>query len=276
MNQVAQKQTGPKTNQGKAISSRNSLSHGLSSRAILLPWEDELDYERHRAKVKASYPVDVTAQEAVVESIVQLQWFLERNLILMNRLMVAEQGKPITEAEINHEIGGIKVNGKSLFDIMHIGRVYERDAKVIEYEQCEKILLGIKLWRLRQAGQDVALEKIYKHLSSDQQVIMQTINSNDFVSIDRELGQFEKDALDYIKNHPHCGWILRAIEAIQNKRVMAIQTNQDYQRHHVRQERLLEKACKYYFELRTSHIDQLQDVAPKNFVGVEAEDVIAR
>ena len=269
-------QTGPVTTKGKAQSAKNAMKHGLGSRSILLPGESELDYAKHRMKVLASYPVNTPAQEPIVETIVQLQWFQQRNVRLLNNIMVFEQSKPITELEIEREIGGVKVGGKSLFNIMNMSSVYVKDNNVLKYEQCEKVLLGIQSWRLFQAGEDINLEEIYAYLSQDQRTIMQTINSNDFISIDRELSQFEKDALIYIENNQTCGWILGAIEKIQATRVMNVLTDQGYQRHKIHQERSLEKAYKYYSDLETRYINQLPDVSPKNYSTVDAHDVISR
>ncbi len=42
----ATKSTGPRTRAGKALSSRNALRHGLCAEQVLLPYEDEGEYER--------------------------------------------------------------------------------------------------------------------------------------------------------------------------------------------------------------------------------------
>ncbi len=42
----ANKSTGPRTRAGKALSSRNALKHGLCAEQVLLPDEDEGEYER--------------------------------------------------------------------------------------------------------------------------------------------------------------------------------------------------------------------------------------
>ena len=42
----AQHSTGPRTEEGKAASSRNALKHGLTSFTVLLPTEDPAEYVR--------------------------------------------------------------------------------------------------------------------------------------------------------------------------------------------------------------------------------------
>src|SRR5690606_4991550 len=51
--------TGPKSIEGKAKVSRNAITHGLTSTALLLPGEDPAAFEEHRAAiVEACKPVD--------------------------------------------------------------------------------------------------------------------------------------------------------------------------------------------------------------------------
>src|SRR5215208_1756330 len=76
--QNAQKSTGPKTPEGKAAVSLNALKHGLLSKEILLPGEDEealreLD-ERLRGELQ---PVGVV-EDLLVDRITSLLWRLRR------------------------------------------------------------------------------------------------------------------------------------------------------------------------------------------------------
>ena len=42
----AKKSTGPRTETGKAVSSHNSMKHGLTAQTVLLPGEDEAAYQK--------------------------------------------------------------------------------------------------------------------------------------------------------------------------------------------------------------------------------------
>jgi hypothetical protein len=46
----AEKSTGPRAEEGKAVVSRNALKHGLSAEREVLSFEDRAEYELHRSK----------------------------------------------------------------------------------------------------------------------------------------------------------------------------------------------------------------------------------
>jgi hypothetical protein len=74
----AQKSTGPKSEQGKAISSQNSFKHGLYSKSVLIPGEDPARFEACRADLAAEHrPVGVT-EEILVDEIAQHYWRMKR------------------------------------------------------------------------------------------------------------------------------------------------------------------------------------------------------
>jgi hypothetical protein len=74
----AQKSSGPKTEQGKAVSSRNSFKHGLYSKAIVIPGEDPAAFEALRADLAAEHrPVGLT-EEMLVDEVAQHYWRMKR------------------------------------------------------------------------------------------------------------------------------------------------------------------------------------------------------
>ncbi len=74
----AQLSTGPRTSQGKAISSLNAIKTGLTGRTVVLPSDDAADYQRHvLAYEKECTPVG--SQECdLVQSIADCVWRLRR------------------------------------------------------------------------------------------------------------------------------------------------------------------------------------------------------
>jgi hypothetical protein len=77
------KSRGPKTLEGKAISSQNALKHGLSSvkrarHIILEGLEKERDYQRFAAMMRDSYKPSNTAQDVIVDRITSLYWRMAR------------------------------------------------------------------------------------------------------------------------------------------------------------------------------------------------------
>ena len=70
--------TGPRTEAGKAISSMNSLRHGLTSRKVVLPGENQADFDRlHNELLGDHAPVGALETEIVAE-IAACLWRLQR------------------------------------------------------------------------------------------------------------------------------------------------------------------------------------------------------
>ncbi len=71
-------QTGPRTPEGKAASSLNAMSHGLTSRMVVLPGEDPAQFQHlRRALLKEHQPATPT-EKLLVEEMAQAHWRLER------------------------------------------------------------------------------------------------------------------------------------------------------------------------------------------------------
>jgi hypothetical protein len=74
----AQKSTGPRTAEGKAVVTQNALKHGLRAQAVVLPGEDGDEYARYRGQMTEQLqPADVQEIE-LAERIVGLSWRLRR------------------------------------------------------------------------------------------------------------------------------------------------------------------------------------------------------
>jgi hypothetical protein len=74
----AQKSSGPKTEQGKAVSSQNSFKHGLYSKAVIIPGEDPAKFEALRADLAAEHrPIGLT-EEMLVDEVAQHYWRMKR------------------------------------------------------------------------------------------------------------------------------------------------------------------------------------------------------
>jgi hypothetical protein len=74
----AQLSTGPRTDAGKAISSRNALKHGLTAKTVLLPDEDAVEYQNFSAgMLKGLDPINAV-EEALAVELIDIQWRLLR------------------------------------------------------------------------------------------------------------------------------------------------------------------------------------------------------
>ena len=81
-NQInAQLSTGPKTEEGKAASSRNNLSHGLTYRGgvfVLLPWENAKEYDQLVVDLKSEHRPTSRTEMILVERMAQHHWLRDR------------------------------------------------------------------------------------------------------------------------------------------------------------------------------------------------------
>jgi hypothetical protein len=74
----ALKSTGPKSDEGKAAVRMNALRHGLTAEQAVLPHENEDDYEKLRDGMLESYEPQDSAEQAIVEELVNAYWRLLR------------------------------------------------------------------------------------------------------------------------------------------------------------------------------------------------------
>jgi hypothetical protein len=74
----AQKSTGPITEAGKAIAKFNTLRHGMTAEAAVLPYEDHLAYAMLRQALLSYYAPANIAEELVVDVVANSYWRLRR------------------------------------------------------------------------------------------------------------------------------------------------------------------------------------------------------
>jgi hypothetical protein len=81
----AELSTGPKTEEGKAVSSRNHTSHGLTYKGVnffLLPWENAEEYDWLVIDLKREYGPKSATETILVERMAQHQWLRNRAVLL--------------------------------------------------------------------------------------------------------------------------------------------------------------------------------------------------
>lgn len=70
--------TGPRTAEGKTISSQNALKHGLRANKLILPGESQEDFELLREDLVAEYQPTNTTEALLVDQFVIDTWRLQR------------------------------------------------------------------------------------------------------------------------------------------------------------------------------------------------------
>jgi hypothetical protein len=74
----AQKSTGPRTPEGKAISSLNSLRHGLAAERAILTAEDQPEYDALRDALLSDLQPSTPRQEILAQTVILAAWRLRR------------------------------------------------------------------------------------------------------------------------------------------------------------------------------------------------------
>ena len=83
----AQASTGPRTARGKAASSGNALTHGLTARTFLLPGEDPEEYRCLRESMMAELRPEGPLESELVEQIVSVLWRMRRTPVFEAAVM---------------------------------------------------------------------------------------------------------------------------------------------------------------------------------------------
>jgi len=113
----AQKSTGPKTPDGKAASSQNSVKHGLTAKECkALSWEDQADYNAFRRDIIATYDPQTAEEEAAVMQVVSLQWRMDRIHTLENKAIEACEETPQALSKHLREFNRYHVNLQKLLE----------------------------------------------------------------------------------------------------------------------------------------------------------------
>ena len=90
--------TGPTSPEGKATSSRNAISHGLTARHAVLPTENVADYEEFVADLIDQYRPGNRLHHALVKDFANVTWRLRRVHVIeaqtLNREMLAIAEEP--------------------------------------------------------------------------------------------------------------------------------------------------------------------------------------
>ena len=81
--------TGPRTDAGKATSSKNSLRHGLASGRLLIAGEDPEEFALLLKNLLEEWSPATQTEQLHVENMARHQWLVERACQLQSRLLYA-------------------------------------------------------------------------------------------------------------------------------------------------------------------------------------------
>jgi len=85
----AQKSTGPRTLEGKAVVSRNAVKHGLTAANDIIGSEDKADFDLHRNQMLDELAPISPMESILAERIISLSWRLKRADRIQNQAIDA-------------------------------------------------------------------------------------------------------------------------------------------------------------------------------------------
>ena len=113
--------TGPRTDAGKQRSSQNALRHGLTAATVVLPSEDQAQYEAHRLQFFDEYQPATPTETQLVQELIDTSWRLNRIPLLEASLIAPAENPPNEQARIDFDIvdahrliAGINLQGARL------------------------------------------------------------------------------------------------------------------------------------------------------------------
>jgi hypothetical protein len=86
----ALKSTGPKTQNGKRLSRRNALRHGLTAETVIDGLEDTEDYEGFEAAIISDYDAQTAVERELVLRLASLLWRLRRIIAIETDLFAIQ------------------------------------------------------------------------------------------------------------------------------------------------------------------------------------------
>jgi hypothetical protein len=89
-NENQNKSTGPRTPEGKAIASRNSLKHGLASSQLIIPGEDPAAFEAMLAGYQDDFQPANSIEADLVYDLAKYRWLTDRALRLQSEAFANE------------------------------------------------------------------------------------------------------------------------------------------------------------------------------------------
>jgi hypothetical protein len=108
----AQRSSGPRTDQGKRVSRRNALRHGLAAETVIDILEDTDDYKAFEATIIADYDARTAVERELVLRLASLLWRIRRATAIETDLLriQAEILRERTQASTQGEAAGSKAD----------------------------------------------------------------------------------------------------------------------------------------------------------------------
>ena len=130
--------TGPKTDEGKLRSSKNSLKHGLFSKLALMPGESMEAFQALHDTYKDDHQPRTSTEETLVHTLAMITWKLRR----LDNL----EGVAMEKAPENGNLDGKFLNNYGLY-AQRMHSIFEKTLKTLHTEQHPRLEAEGENWR---------------------------------------------------------------------------------------------------------------------------------
>jgi hypothetical protein len=96
----AQRSTGPRTPEGKAIASQNNLRYGFTGAFSVLSWENQADFDALLSGLRTEHQPSTPTEAALVEKMAQSLWLSKRALLLQELTFTLEIPSCLDEKQL--------------------------------------------------------------------------------------------------------------------------------------------------------------------------------
>ncbi len=94
--------TGPRTEEGKKKSALNALRHGLTSRVVVMPWEDMDAYMRFCAELMTDLAPETAIERQYAQTFCDTQWRLNRMRSIEDSMLALGHVEEAARIETDH------------------------------------------------------------------------------------------------------------------------------------------------------------------------------
>ncbi|MBV9084565.1 MAG: hypothetical protein JOZ62_17970 [Acidobacteriaceae bacterium] len=92
--------TGPKTEEGKAISSRNHLKFGFTGKFFVAEGEDQDEFDRLVADLEEEHQPSTTTEKILVRNMAQHHWLMQRAIVMQDICFNSQTGLCYDEKQL--------------------------------------------------------------------------------------------------------------------------------------------------------------------------------
>ena len=150
--QNARKSTGPKSDEGKAASSENALTHGLTADRDVIPGESQAAFDTYQGEVLEDLAPAGVMESILADRVASLSWRLMRAVTIQNQafsVLLGSVSEQPSDADRELALGRAVVNDFSNEKVLERILTYERRIELSLYRTTAELR---RLRRLRQAS----------------------------------------------------------------------------------------------------------------------------